>query len=487
MRNVWALVVVVAIVFVKSAAAQDRTAALEAAARAMGAVNLTAIQYAGSGSIFPFAQSFEPGGPWPRLSAKVYTIAVNYQTPSLRQEIVRAKGEIPPRGGGGQPVAGDQRQVQVVSGSYAWSESGTTSNPQPGAVRDRLRQLGMTPHGLIKAAMASGARVDGNVISLTLEGQDVRVTLNNQNLVERVEYRIDNPVLGDTPVDLTYSQYADYGGVKFPTRIVERQDGFPTLDITIREVRPNAAVSLSVPPNVQQAPPPPPAPPAPRVEAQKISEGVWYLSALNYNSVAVEFGDHIVMFEGPQNEARSLAVNELIRKTVPAKPIRHVVNTHHHFDHSGGLRAYVAEGITIITHEMNRPFYEKAWARPRTINPDRLAKSPRPAVFETMTTKKVLTDGSRTLELHHIQGNGHNPAIIMGYLPKEKMLLYGDMYNPPPGTDPRDPARSNEYADNLYQNIQRLKLDVAQLVPIHGRIVPFDNLKKAIGLLPVTN
>jgi len=98
-------------------------------------------------------------------------------------------------------------------------------------VRDRLRQLWMTPHGLIKAAMASGARVDGKVISLTLEGRDVKVTLNRQNLVERVEYSTDNPVLGDTLVETTYSQYADYGGVKFPARIVEKQDRFLTLDV----------------------------------------------------------------------------------------------------------------------------------------------------------------------------------------------------------------------------------------------------------------
>ena len=103
-----------------------------------------------------------------------------------------------------------------------------------------------------------------------------------------------------------------------------------------------------------------------------------------------------------------------------------------------------------------------------------------------MTEKKIITDGARTLELHKLVGNGHNPYILIGYLPNEKLLLYGDMYNPPAGSDPRDLARTNEFAQNLYDNVaDRLKLDVQTIVPIHGLPVPFDNLKKAIGLLPV--
>lgn len=486
MRTVWVMLLAMALVASMAGCAQEATG-LEAATRAMGATNLNSIQYAGSGSTFPFAQAPSPGAPWPRMNAKAFVVAINYQTPAMRQEVVRSQGESPPRGGGGQPMAGEQRQVQVVSGRYAWSESGANAVPAPGAVSDRLRQLWMTPHGLIKAAIASGATVNGNLISLKIEGRDLRATLNAQHLVDRVEYMVDNPVLGDMPVEITYSGYTDYGGVKFPTRIVEKQDGFPTLDITVREVKPNVAVSFDVPPNVQQAPPPTSPLPTPRVEAEKIAEGVWYLNASNYHSVAVEFKDHVVMVEGPLSDERTIAVNDFIRKTVPNKPIKYVVNTHHHFDHSGGLRAYVAEGTTIITHEMNKPYYEQVWARPRTLNPDRLATSPRPAVFEAMTEKKVLVDGSRTLELHQIQGNGHNPWIIMAYLPKEKILIYGDMYNPPPGDDPRDRSRTNEYATNFYENIQTLELDVVTLAPIHGRVVPFDNLKKAIGLLAVSN
>jgi glyoxylase-like metal-dependent hydrolase (beta-lactamase superfamily II) len=206
------------------------------------------------------------------------------------------------------------------------------------------------------------------------------------------------------------------------------------------------------------------------------------VNGANQRSLAVEFADHIVMLEAPTSEARSIAVNEAVRKALPTKPIRYVVNTHAHYDHAGGLRTYVAEGITVITHEGNKAFFEQAWARPRTIEPDLLSKSPRPAMIETVGDKRVLTDSSRAIELHHLKDSGHNTATLIAYLPKERILMYGDGYNPPPGDDPRTPDRSPEYGMQLYDNVQRLKLNPARIAPVHGRVVPFENMKIAIGV-----
>jgi hypothetical protein len=347
-----------------------------------------------------------------------------------------------------------------------------------------VRQVWLTPHGVIKAALAKGAAANGNIVALNIEGRDVKVTLNDQNLVDRVEYLTTNSVVGDVPVEIIYSDYADYGGVKFPKHIVEKQDGFETLDVTISDVKPNPAGVLDVPPAVVEAPPPPATP---KVDVEKVGNGLWSLNAAGTRSLAVEFKDHIVMLEGPTSEARSLAVNEVMRTTVPGKPITYVVNTHAHYDHAGGLRTYVAQGVTVITHEANKPFLEQVWARPRTIQPDLLAKSPKPAMFETVSDKKVLTDGSRTLELYHLQDSGHNTATLIAYLPAERILMYGDGYNPPPGDDPRDPTRTPEFGMDLYNNVQRLKLNVARIAPVHGRVVPYDNLKKAIGVAQLTN
>ena len=462
----------------------SRPTGVAAAAEAMGAATLDSIEYSGTGSTFAFGQAPSPGARWPRFDAKTYAVAANYQQPAMRLEIVRAQGEHPPLGGGGQPFAGDQRTVQVVSGMHAWSEGAAQPAPNPAAVGERLRQLWLTPHGVIKAALASGATANGNVVTFPIEGREVKVTLGDGNLVERVEYLMANSVVGDVPVEIAYSDYGEFGGIQFPRHIVEKQDGFETLDITISSVRPNAAISLPVPDNVAQAAP---APAAPAVQIDKVGEGLWSLNSAGTRSLAVEFADHIVMLEAPTSDARSMAVNEAVRKAAPAKPIRYVVNTHAHYDHAGGLRTYVDQGVTVITHEGNEAFLEQAWARPRTVEPDALSASRKPAMIETVGDTRVLSDRTRTIELHHLKDSGHNTATLIAYLPNELILMYGDGYNPPAGDDPRTPDRTPEYGLQLYENVQRLKLNPARIAPVHGRVVPFENLKIAIGLTTPAN
>ncbi len=158
----------------------------------------------------------------------------------MRLEQIRAQGEHPPRGGAAQPVAGEQRTVLVVSGTNAWSETGKEPAPQNNTAGDRSRMLWATPHGVIKAAMANNGTLDGNTIKFTVGGREFTATVNAQNLVEKVAYTSYNSVVGDYPVEVTYSDYADFGGVMFPSHLVETQDGHPTLDINIREVTANA-------------------------------------------------------------------------------------------------------------------------------------------------------------------------------------------------------------------------------------------------------
>jgi glyoxylase-like metal-dependent hydrolase (beta-lactamase superfamily II) len=449
----------------------------------MGAANLNSIEYSGSGSLYGFGQAYLPGDPWPRFEQRSYTVSVNYQTPAMRLNSVRSQGEHPPHGGAAQPVAADQRTITAVSGTYAWTEGGAQPAPNPGAVGDRLRQLWVTPHGVIKAAMANGGTIDGKNITFKIGDREIKATLNDQNLVEKVNFLNTNEVIGDYPVEITYSDYADYGGVKFPSHIVQTEDGHPTLDVRITEVRPNAAVAIDVPDNVKNAPPPPATP---MVSMDKLADGVWYVSSDGVRSWAVEFKDYIVAVEGIGREARSLAVNEAIAKQIPNKPIKYVINTHAHYDHAGGLRTYPAQGVIVVTQEKNKPFYEQAWARPRTIAPDLLAKEPKPLMFETVSDKKVITDGNQTLEIYWMKDSGHNGANLIVYHPKAGLVFWGDGYNPPEGKDPRDFARTPEYGIDLYRNFNRLNLNIKTIAPAHGSgAKPYENLLKAIGVLPV--
>ena len=179
-------------------------------------------------------------------------------------------------------------------------------------------------------------------------------------------------------------------------------------------------------------------------------------------------------------ERTDVAVIAEVKKQIPSKPIRYLVNTHHHFDHSGGLRTYVAEGATIITHQSNKAFYETTFKAPHTLNPDRQWREKKRAKILAVGAKHVLTDGSRVVELHLIQGSLHNTGNLMAWLPKEKLLVEVDVYTPlQPNAQP--PATPNPVTVNLYENIQRLNLDVDMIAPLHGRLVTIAELRRTIG------
>jgi glyoxylase-like metal-dependent hydrolase (beta-lactamase superfamily II) len=203
--------------------------------------------------------------------------------------------------------------------------------------------------------------------------------------------------------------------------------------------------------------------------------------------VAVEFSDFVAVVEAPLNEARSLAVIAETRRLIPNKPIRYVVNTHHHFDHSGGLRTFVAQSATIVTHQANREFYDDVVLSPsrRTVEPDILSSQMpwfagnRVPAFETVNTKYVISDGARTLDVYPVLGSAHSGSMLIAYLPTEKILINADLYSPPaPGA--QAPV-ANANMRSLYQNIQRLNLPVERHVGIHGAVAPHADLVRLVG------
>jgi glyoxylase-like metal-dependent hydrolase (beta-lactamase superfamily II) len=454
--------------------AQD--ASLDAVAKAMGAAGVKSIQYSGTGTNFQVGQNYSPDLPWPRFVVKSYTRLASYDASALRDELVRLQGEDPPRGGGGQPVRGEQRQIFVLNGDFAWNVVGDVVNPTPVALIERQLQLWTTPHGVVKAAMANKTTVQGRVISFAVPGKfRVKATVDGQNLVEKIDAVAPHAVLGDVPVEIRYSEYKDFGGVKFPTKIKQTIGGYPALELTVSDVQPNVTVDSSVPDPIRQTPTP-----YARVTTQMVADGVWFLSGGSHNSALIEMKDHAILVESPLNDDRAAAVLAEVKSLVPSKPIKYVVATHHHFDHSGGLRAIAAEGATVIAHDVNKAFLEKALAAPATVNPDRLAKSGKKGVVEGMRDKRVLTDGTRTVELLHIAGNTHHSGLIMAYLPKEKILVEADAYTPLAANAPAPPV-ANPFTVNLAENLKRLNLAVDQVLPLHGRIVPIAELHKAIG------
>jgi glyoxylase-like metal-dependent hydrolase (beta-lactamase superfamily II) len=459
--------------------AQGSTGVVQSAADAIGATTIQSIQYSGTGSAFPLGQAASPGGPWPRFELAKYVASIDYTAPAMREETVRRDVEFPPRGGGAGPfnAATGQGGMRPIPGDVIQTVT------RDGRTEAGQIQIWMTPHGFLKAAttrltLATPKRVGGRTmqaVSLDVGPRTITAFINDRHLIERIATRVAHPLLGDMDVETVFSDYKTFAGVQFPTRIVQRQGGHPTMDLTVVDVRPDVG-SVALPPST---PRPPTSPPAATTELEKIADSVWFLTGGAPLSVLVEFSDHVVIIEAPQDAARSEATIAAVRRAMPSKPIRYVVNTHHHFDHSGGLRGYAAEGIPILTHAKNKPYFARILRSPVTPAPDRPARSPRTAVIEAVGDKRVLRDNSMTMELHLLRGNLHAETLLVAYLPKQKLLVQADAFHPRPGATPL--PSPPPYTVNLVENIRRLKLDVERVVHVHGGVDALATVAKAAG------
>jgi glyoxylase-like metal-dependent hydrolase (beta-lactamase superfamily II) len=468
-----ALALALPLSFAGSAAAQT----IDDVARAMGVGKAETIHYIGAGTFWGVGQSFRPGEAWPRFNMVRATRAFDLKQDIFINDFVVTQGENPPRGGAQQPLFGEQRRASGIAGDKAWVVMGAFTMASPRFQPTLRHDYWTSPHAVVKAAVADKAKLapaeGGATFEVVRAGQwKARVFVGKTNLVERVESWVDSPVLGGMAVVTTYGAYKDFGGVMTPTRIQQSAGGHPVLDFAASEVKVNAG-ALTPPPAIRAAPE--------TVNVEKAADGVWFLSGGSHHSIAVEMRDHVIVFECPLGDERTLAMLDAVKKAIPGKPIRYAVNTHHHFDHSGGLRACAAQGATIVTHAMNKPYFEAAYAAPRTLSPDALARSGKTAAFVAVEEKHVLSDGVRTLELHRVKDNAHNDALIVGYLPKEKILLVADAFSP---REPITavPARLNPFTTNLWANLQQLKLDVETVLPIHGRMVKVEELRLSAGV-----
>ena len=474
------------------AGAQDVHSVLQTAATAMGVANMESIRYSGTGWQGMVGQNVAPDQDWPRVDLTSYSMPIDFETMSSREEYVRVQGDNPRRGGGrGFPFLTEQRVTNLVSGDYAWTLNAQGQPvPQPAAAELRRLEIFLTPWGFLKGAMAPdanptmvtrneyGGRV--SVVSFVAFGKyRVNGTINPQNTVQRVQTWIPNPVAGDLYYENVYTGYRDMGGVRIP-RFHQHQDyddgahlpnvggGDHSFGLeTVSDVQMNVAnAALTVPNEVRSARIEPV-----RVQSQELGDGLWLIGGGSHNSVAVEFLDYVVVIEAPLNEERSLAVIGEVNRLIPNKPLRFVVNTHHHWDHLGGMRAYVHEGVTVITHEGNHPYYQEVVrAGPWTLEPDRFALYPPEEwsegyIFETIGEEFLLTDDSRTVELYHVPGLAHVAGMLIAYIPSEKIVVQADLYNP------RAQA-PNASSRTFYEILQRLELDVTTIVGIHGDPVP---------------
>ncbi|MEO8098765.1 MAG: MBL fold metallo-hydrolase [Acidobacteriota bacterium] len=477
--------------------------------KAMGVSDVKTLTIWGEGGDGAIGQARISAGDYWRWYANIYfSRGYDFDAKAFRTKRMRGEGSNPPGGGNG------------------------TTTPAPFAAQDQITQatafnaqveMAMTPIGFLKMAQANNAKMTTKVdkakkwtvLSYSLTGgagQATYVTTVNgyidaQNLVQKVDVMINQDFLGDIKWEAAFTDWRDFGGVKFPGKIVQRQWQPKFFELAVSNVRVNDPVDLTPPAAAAGkggpgggkgapggapggpgggkgapggAPGGPGGPGAakgapPAIESEDLGGGFWLVTG-GYGAIVADFKDYIMLIEGPSSDERMEQIISEAKRLVPNKPIRAVINTHFHFDHTGGLRAAVASGITIVTHQANKGLYEKVMANSHALVPDKLEKTtPRPrAKVEYVGDKAVFTDGTHTIETYHVEGSTHNDGMLMVYLPAHKILLNGDEFNvgAQPPTEPL--AAPNGYQVNFLNQIERLKLNVGRHIPVH---LPGDNRK----------
>jgi glyoxylase-like metal-dependent hydrolase (beta-lactamase superfamily II) len=474
-----ALVTLCVASLVGSASAQDAKAVIASAKKALG--DPTSITYSGSAKDVAFQQCGAnktqmncQGTHDPMRPIDNYVRVIDLSAPASRH--TGATNNI---GAGGSTTITPGTFFQQVTPQQA-----DVSQPWGQSL-----ELYITPWGFLKGAEANNATVkkDGRNTVLSWsptvkapsgKAYTINAYLNGQNQIERIETWLGENIMGDMHIVATYSGWKDFGGAIAPAKIVQTRGGWPFFEVNVTSARVNPSDLASIAP--APAPPAgrgggpggpggPGGAPAMTVTTEKLGEHVHRLTtgAGSYDSLLVEFRDHLMFLEAGQSEARALAYIAEAKKMFPNKPIRYVMNTHPHSDHTGGLPAMVAEGATIVTHRNNQAFFEKALNTPRTLLNDTLAKNPKKARVEAVGDKKVYSDGTVTVEMHHVSPVPHSNGLMVAYFPKEKILFQGDFSLPAPGQP------GNDHVKALVPALEKIKVtDFERYINVHASAAP---------------
>ena len=451
---------------------------LDAGIAAMGGLEalrgIKNVSRKGNGTVYNQGQSLKPDAPYTTRPIEVATVT-DFAGKRNRSELITAFQ-------GGIAV----RNKQMLKGDAGVGINLVTNvaTPMtPAAVTGVKNAMRRDPAALLLTALSRAETLrwlDTGVITFAeTDGTQIALYFDPQTrLLTKYETLADNPVLGDTVTEIAFSDYRDVSGAKLPFRLVVRTAGEITQDLKYSEIKANASLSEDLFEPPQGLEPGSPVAGATTVAITKLAEDVYFAEGSSHHSLFVVFQDHILVVEAPQSDDRSQAVIAKIKETAPGKPITYLIPTHYHFDHSGGIRGYIAEGATIVTTPGNKGFIEKIAATPHGIRPDALSAKPRKPVIETFIKKKVFTDGTRTVEIHDVGPNPHVEEAVVAYLPKEKILFVADLFSiPAQGPVPEAGAATREFA----AKVKSLGLQVDRIVPGHGKVGNMEDLKKAMG------
>jgi glyoxylase-like metal-dependent hydrolase (beta-lactamase superfamily II) len=335
-----------------------------------------------------------------------------------------------------------------------------------------LRYLGKAdydkrPHEVVDYVTNDGAR-----LTLYIDQQT--------GLLSKFETLVTDPFAGDSLFETRFTGQRKVGKYIVPARRVNALNGDITNDFGLADVAFNIELTperFKAPEGLRAVTFPTPTP------VTKHADKIYTTSAGGYNVLFVDFNDHIFVMETPGNDRVSLQAIEQIKKTLPGKPIKYVAVTHHHDDHAGGIRTYMAEGATLIVAPAEEAFFKKVSAVRFIADPDTLTRNPREPKFEPLQNgKRVLTDGTITVEIYDIGKGPHTEEMLVAYFPDQKLIFQGDLINRPSNGDY---PIANDTSVHFLNWIDAKKVAVEMTIPVHGTPTTIAEFRKAVEEMKV--
>ena len=316
---------------------------------------------------------------------------------------------------------------------------------------------------------------------VTNDGARLTLYIDQQTgLLSKFETLVTDSYAGDAVFETRFTGQRKVGKYIIPARRVTVLNGDITNDFGFADVAFNLELTperFKLPDGLRAITFPTPTP------VTKHADKIYTTSAGGYNVLFVDFNDFIFVMETPGNDRVSLQAIEQIKKTIPNKPIRYVAVTHHHDDHAGGIRTYMAEGATLIVAPGEEAFFKKVSAVRFSADPDTLTRNPREPKFEPLQNgKRVLTDGTVTVELYDIGKGPHTDEMLVAYFPDQKLIFQGDLLNRP---SYGDSPIANDTSAHFLNWLDSKKLPVEVTIPVHGPPTTMAELRKAVEEMKV--
>jgi glyoxylase-like metal-dependent hydrolase (beta-lactamase superfamily II) len=322
----------------------------------------------------------------------------------------------------------------------------------------------------------------GNV--LTRSGDEIGLFFDPESkLLAGFETTDTETMLGDVRAQYLLGDYRSVGNVALPHQITIRKDGqdYSSVQFTAMSINDSAVeAALAIPEEASaEADRAIAAGEYSRVALTQVAGGVYFARAYSHNSLVVEFPAWMAVVEAPYTEAQSTTLARVIGEQFPGKPIRYAAVTHHHYDHTGGVRGIAARGATILVAQGHEAPLRALLDASHTNPPDELSRrraaKEATGSIEVYADRQVVSDGGQRLELYAVTGSPHVDPIVLAYVPSARVLFQSDVWFPGTG------GAGNPAARHLLQSVKTLGLAVDTNVGGHGGVAPFSELTAAVA------